>query len=94
MSTENLKYLSADQAMADLARLINYIKVDLKTKNSKVITFGGSYPGNLAAWFRLKYPSVTYGSVASSAPLTAKTNFYEYMEVVGQVIFLFFYLLY
>ena len=45
---------------------------------------GGSYPGNLAAWFRLKYPSITHGSIASSAPLFAQTNFPEYMEVVAQ----------
>lgn len=90
MSTENLsKYLSADQALADLAVLIGHIKTSFKTDDSKVITFGGSYPGNLAAWFRLKYPSVTHGSVASSAPLKAKLNFYEYMEVVGRAILYF-----
>lgn len=83
MTTDNLKYLSADQALADLARVIGYIKTSLNSDNSKVITVGGSYPGNLAAWFRLKYPSVSHASIASSAPVTAKTNFYEYMEVVG-----------
>lgn len=86
MSTENLKYLSADQALADLARIIGYIKSDLVSTGSKVITIGGSYPGNLAAWFRLKYPSVTQGSIASSAPVTAQTNFAAYMDVVGQSI--------
>ena len=89
MSTESLKYLSSTQALADLARLIDHIKIDLNTKESKVITVGGSYPGNLAAWFRLKYPSVTHGSIASSAPVTAKLNFYEYMEVVGKSILYF-----
>lgn len=87
MSNDNLKnYLSADQAMADLARIIGYIKQQVNSPNSQVITVGGSYPGNLAAWFRLKYPSVTLGSIASSAPLTAQTNFPEYMDVVGQSI--------
>jgi hypothetical protein len=86
MSTSNLKYLSADQALADLARIIGHIKSDLNTANSKVVTIGGSYPGNLAAWFRLKYPSVTHGSIASSAPVTAQTNFAAYMDVVGQSI--------
>ncbi len=36
-----------------------------------------------------QYPSVTSGSIASSAPLVAKTNFYEYMEVVGQAVLYF-----
>lgn len=85
MTTENLsKYLSSQQALADLSRIITHIKSDLETETSKVITIGGSYPGNLAAWFRLKYPSVTHGSIASSAPLNAQTNFPEYMEVVAQ----------
>lgn len=86
VSTENLKYLSSSQALADLARIIDFIKTDLNSPNSKVITVGGSYPGNLAAWFRLKYPATTFGSIASSAPVTAQTNFPEYMEVVGQSI--------
>ncbi len=84
MSTESYKYLNADQALADLARLIGKIKKDLNTVNSKVITLSGSYPGSLAAWFRLKYPSVTAGSIASSAPVNAQTNFPEYMEVVAK----------
>jgi serine protease 16 len=86
MSTKNLQHLSADQALADLARIIGHIKSDLNTASSKVVTIGGSYPGNLAAWFRLKYPSVTQGSIASSAPVLAQTNFYAYMDVVGQSI--------
>jgi serine protease 16 len=86
MSTENLMYLSSEQALADLARIIDYVKVTLNTQSSKVITVGGSYPGNMAAWFKLKYPHVSVGSIASSAPLTAKTNFYEYMEVVADAI--------
>ena len=60
------------------------IKTSLETTASKVISFGGSYPGNLAAWFRLKYPSVTHGSVASSAPIIAKTNFFECMINISQ----------
>jgi len=47
-----------------------------------VITFGGSYPGNLAAWFRLKFPHQTIASVASSAPVQADLDFYQYMDVV------------
>jgi len=84
MSTENLQYLSSQQALADLARIIAHVKDELGTADSKVITVGGSYPGNMAAWFRLKYPGITHGSVSSSAPLHAQTNFPEYMEVVSQ----------
>lgn len=86
MSTDNLQYLSSQQALADLARVINHVKTTMDTTTSPVVTVGGSYPGNMAAWFKLKYPQITVGSIASSAPLTAKTNFYEYMEVVGDAI--------
>jgi len=82
MTTEELSLLSSDQALADLARFITWRKSELGAEESKVLTVGGSYPGNLAAWFRLKYPAVTDGSIASSAPLMAKEDFFEYMDVV------------
>uniref|UniRef100_A0A0B7A1H0 Serine protease K12H4.7 n=1 Tax=Arion vulgaris TaxID=1028688 RepID=A0A0B7A1H0_9EUPU len=80
MSVENLQFLSSEQALADLAVFIN----DLKQKLSfpKVITFGGSYPGSLSAWFRLKYPHLVDGAVASSAPLLAIVDFTDYLKVV------------
>ncbi len=82
-STKNLAYLSSDQALADLARIIPHIKQKLNSPHSKVVTFGGSYPGNLSGWFRLKYPSITQGSIASSAPVRAEENFSQYMDVVA-----------
>jgi hypothetical protein len=85
-STANMQYLSSSQALADLARVIGHVKDELHSQHSKVLTVGGSYPGNLAAWFRLKYPSVSHASIASSAPVLAQTNFPEYMDVVGQSI--------
>lgn len=86
MSTDELQYLSSAQALADLARVIENVKKTNGIEDSRVITIGGSYPGNLAGWFRLKYPSVTHASIASSAPVFAKTNFYEYMDVVADAI--------
>ena len=83
MSNENLKLLSSQQALADLARFLNWKMTDLITTNSKVITVGGSYPGNLSGWFREKYPSLTIGAIASSAPVVAQADFHEYLEVVA-----------
>lgn len=82
-SLPNLQYLSADQGLADLARIIAFVKKSYNTESSKVITVGGSYTGNLAAWFKSMYPHLSDGSIASSGPLTAKTNFSEYMDVVA-----------
>eukprot|EP01063_Lacrimia_lanifica_P007146 TRINITY_DN14523_c0_g1_i1.p1 TRINITY_DN14523_c0_g1~~TRINITY_DN14523_c0_g1_i1.p1 ORF type:complete len:546 (+),score=150.30 TRINITY_DN14523_c0_g1_i1:61-1698(+) len=98
MSDANMQYLSSEQALADLARIVTYIKaatpgqdtasdppLNLKASaaKSKVVGFGGSYPGDLAAWVRLKYPSIFDGTIASSAPVYAEYNFEQYGEVVG-----------
>jgi hypothetical protein len=55
----------------------------------QVITYGGSYAGNLAAWFSVKYPHIVDGTVASSAPVTAEYNFTQYMDVVTNSIIYF-----
>merc|ERR1712088_351599 len=46
------------------------------------VPFGGSYPGSLSAWMRLRFPHLVSGSVSSSGPLFAKLDFSEYLQVV------------
>jgi lysosomal Pro-X carboxypeptidase len=72
VTSENVKYLSPHQALADYAYLIQYLKASYR--NVPVIAFGGSYGGMLAAWFRMKYPHVVLGAFASSAPLMHITD--------------------
>ncbi|XP_034232343.1 putative serine protease K12H4.7 [Thrips palmi] len=87
ITTENLLWLTPDQAIADLARFIEYLIDQGEMKEGqKVAVFGGSYPGNLAAWSRYKFPHLINAAVASSAPVRAKLNFPEYMEVVTRSI--------
>lgn len=80
-STANMKYLSAGDALADMARFIDYIKNPSHTigpysmANSKVIVFGCSYAGNLAAWARQQYPDKVQGAIASSAPVFPQWNY-------------------
>ena len=85
MSNENLRsFLSSDQALADLARFRNWFAANISSDvDSRWIPFGGSYPGNLAAWVQLKYPHLFAGSIASSAPVEAIANWPGYMQVVG-----------
>lgn len=64
LSKESLEYLSAEQALSDLAHFLNFI-----TKGEPyrpVIVVGGSYPGALSAWFRSRYPQLSVGSWSSS----------------------------
>ncbi|KAI3414317.1 DUF4033 domain-containing protein, partial [Psidium guajava] len=62
-------YFSSAQALADYAAIILHVKQNLKATDSPVIVVGASYGGMLASWFRLKYPHVTLGALASSAPI-------------------------
>ncbi|XP_049882687.1 putative serine protease K12H4.7 isoform X1 [Pectinophora gossypiella] len=82
--TDNLKYLSSHQALADLAHLIKTIKSSSTFETSKVVFIGGSYAGNLVAWMKLKYPNLVDVAVASSAPVLAKVDFFEYLEKVSE----------
>jgi hypothetical protein len=83
ISTENLRFLSSEQALADLAYFITSMnqKYNL-TDDQRWIAFGGSYPGSLAAWLREKYAHLVHGSISTSGPLLAKIDFIEYYEVV------------
>lgn len=82
MTVENLKYLSSEQALADLAAFIIFAKVKYNVPNNKWLAIGGSYSGALAAWLRMKYPHLVEGAIATSAPVFAKLNFLEYLSVV------------
>ncbi|KAK0082423.1 hypothetical protein PV325_010410, partial [Microctonus aethiopoides] len=83
---ENLQFLNVDQALADIAYFIEKKKFELDKFNQSVIVFGGSYSGNMAAWSRLKYPHLIQGALASSAPIHAKADFFEYYEVVSDLL--------
>ncbi|KAL3749283.1 hypothetical protein ACJRO7_010396 [Eucalyptus globulus] len=62
-------YFSSSQALADYAAIIRHVKEKLKARDCPVIVVGGSYGGMLASWFRLKYPHLAFGALASSAPI-------------------------
>ncbi|MEE6517610.1 hypothetical protein FKM82_027935 [Ascaphus truei] len=75
MSTNNLRYLSSRQALADIAHFQTVMTQKLGLGDGKWVVFGGSYPGSLAAWYRMKYPHLAHAAVASSAPVNAVVNF-------------------
>lgn len=83
LSTENLIYLTSEQALSDLAYFITSMNKKYSlSSDTKLIAFGGSYPGSLAAWLREKYAHLVHGAISSSGPLLAKIDFTEYYQVV------------
>lgn len=86
LATENLKYLTSQQALADLSAFTDWFNAVKLSAPAKWFCLGGSYPGSLAAWYRAKYPDHVQGCIASSAPVFAKEDFYEYGEMVWRAL--------
>jgi len=82
-STEHFQWLNSEQALGDIAHFISYVssKYNLKDTN-RWVTWGGSYPGMMAALARLRYPHLVYAAVSSSAPLEAAMEM-PYNDVVA-----------
>jgi len=82
MTVDNLKYLTSEQALADLANFIKTVNKDQGYKNPQWISYGGSYAGSLSAWFREVYPDITFAAIGSSGPVQADVDFYGYLQTV------------
>ena len=70
----NFAYLNTDQALLDFANIVIQLKPQ---ENTPVVAFGGSYGGMLSAYFRIKFPHLVDGAIASSAPVL------EYLDMPG-----------
>lgn len=83
LSTANLAYLSTEQALQDILNFKNAMTRQFGLTGSWIIV-GGSYAGNLAAYFRSRYPEQVRGAIASSAPIWASADFKEYDHMVAK----------
>ncbi|KAH8482859.1 hypothetical protein H0E87_030082 [Populus deltoides] len=84
-NASTLGYFNSAQALADYAELIIHVKEKFHVQRSPVIVVGASYGGMLASWFRLKYPHIALGALASSAPIlyfTDITPAHAYVSIV------------
>lgn len=83
-STHKLRWLSSQQALGDLAEFHSQIVANYSlTPSNKWISFGGSYPGMMSGFFRLKFPHLVHGAISSSAPWNATLDMQVYQDIVG-----------
>lgn len=72
------RFLSSQQALGDLVEFHHHIsETHGLTGKNRWVTWGGSYPGMMAAWARQLHPSLFFASVSSSSPLRAVLDFPE-----------------
>ncbi|KAI1647320.1 peptidase S28 [Daldinia loculata] len=88
-STENLRFLTTDQALADTAYFAKNVKfaglenVDLSPEKTPWIAYGGSYAGAFVAFLRVVYPDVYYGTISSSGVPQAIWDYWQYFEAAA-----------
>lgn len=79
-----LKFLSSRQAVGDVARFLEVVAQQYSlTSANKIVSWGGSYPGMLASFVRLKLPHLVHAAVSSSAPVQAQLDMRGYFDVVA-----------
>eukprot|EP00927_Polykrikos_kofoidii_P054347 TRINITY_DN48775_c0_g1_i1.p1 TRINITY_DN48775_c0_g1~~TRINITY_DN48775_c0_g1_i1.p1 ORF type:complete len:516 (+),score=56.72 TRINITY_DN48775_c0_g1_i1:113-1660(+) len=86
LATEHLSFLTSQQALADLARFQDWFVANRSLGKSQWFCMGGSYPGNLAAWYRLKYADKTSGCWSSSGPVQAQEVWPGFGEKVWEAV--------
>ncbi len=90
LSTKNLRFLTTDQAMADMAYFAQHVVFEgLEHKNLTSATtayyaYGGSYAGAFVAFLRKLYPDVYFGAISSSGVVEAIWDYWEYYEPIRQ----------
>ncbi|GIQ88234.1 peptidase S28, partial [Kipferlia bialata] len=81
-TVDSLRLLTVEQALADLAQFLDYFQAQLFQETGRtdipVFVIGASYPGALSAWFRLKYPHMVKGSIASSGVINPIKDFHSF----------------
>lgn len=68
-TTQRPTQLQVEQGLADYATIIHSIRDEYEAWDAKVVTFGGSLAGTLAALMRVRYPNLVDIGWASSTPL-------------------------
>ncbi|GIC84418.1 putative serine peptidase [Aspergillus udagawae] len=88
LTTETLQYLNLEQSIADLVHFAKTVNLPFDTDrssnadNAPWVLTGGSYSGALAAWTESIAPGTFWAYHASSAPVEAIYDFWQYFVPV------------
>lgn len=88
LSTESLRFLTTQQALADTAFFARNAVFDgfedqnLTAPNAPWILYGGSYAGGFAAFSRVLYPDLYWGAISSSGVTEAIVDFWSFYEAM------------
>ncbi|KAG9041286.1 hypothetical protein FS837_012467 [Tulasnella sp. UAMH 9824] len=89
LRTQNLQWLTVEQGVEDLKYFAENVRLPFNATSTHPdqtpwILLGCSYSGLLAAYTQEKYSEVFVASYASSAPVQADGDFWEYWEPVEE----------
>ncbi|KAG8929936.1 hypothetical protein FRC00_001348 [Tulasnella sp. 408] len=82
LSKGNLKYLTVDQAIEDLRYFAEHAKLPWTKKATS--SHPDKVPGVLSAYAQKKYPNKFAAAWASSAPVQAQGDFWQYFEPIEE----------
>ncbi|KAH1658225.1 hypothetical protein KXX40_008634 [Aspergillus fumigatus] len=88
LTTETLQYLTLEQSIADLVHFVKTVNLPFdenhssNADNAPWVMTGGSYSGALAAWTASIAPGTFWAYHASSAPVQAIYDFWQYFVPV------------
>ncbi|KAG8893624.1 hypothetical protein FRB99_001833 [Tulasnella sp. 403] len=95
LTTDNLKYLTLNQSIEDTKYFVENVRLPWSASNLPTVTsshpeqvpwvsLGCSYPGLLAALTQEKYPGIFAAAWATSAPVQAQGDFWQYYEPIEE----------
>ncbi|KAI7225586.1 serine carboxypeptidase [Hortaea werneckii] len=91
LSTENLRFLTTAQALADEAYFAQNIQFpgledlgDLTSQTTAYLSYGGSYSGAFSAFLRVQYPETFFGAISSSGVTKAIYDYWQYYEPIAE----------
>ncbi|KAI6206266.1 hypothetical protein M3Y94_00888900 [Aphelenchoides besseyi] len=85
-SVDNLQYLTVEQVLHDTYHFIEKFNKQENMKNPKYVLFGGSWPGNIAAYMRVYFPNASQGAISSSSVLYPTVDAWQYAATMEYVI--------